>query len=147
MTHRGFTLLLAVLVSSIMLALGSAIYNIAAKEVILSSSGRDSQYAFYSADSGIECALYWDEKQNAFSSTSAATQMTCAGQTVSMSKSYDVPSQTETTNVSFTPIPCIDLTVTKQDGATIRTTIQSYGYNTCTASDPRRIERAIRVQY
>jgi len=61
---RGFTLLLAALVASIVLALGTSIYEIATKEVQLSSLGRDSQFAFYAADTAAECALYWDFRYN-----------------------------------------------------------------------------------
>lgn len=57
---KGFTLLFAVLVSVLVLAVGASIINIALKQVILSGAGRESQFAFYAANSGIECALYWD---------------------------------------------------------------------------------------
>lgn len=57
---RGFTLLFAVLVSIMILAVGASIINIALKQVILSGSGRESQFAFYAANTGLECALYWD---------------------------------------------------------------------------------------
>jgi hypothetical protein len=77
---RGFTLLLAALVASIVLALGSSIFLIARKQVTLSSLGRDSQFAFYAADTGAECALYWDIKHGAFGSSTPATAPHCAGQ-------------------------------------------------------------------
>lgn len=57
---RGFTLLFAVLVSVLVLAVGASIISIALKQVILSGAGRESQYAFYAANTGIECALHWD---------------------------------------------------------------------------------------
>lgn len=57
---RGFTLLLAALIASIVLSVGAAISSIANKQVLLSMLGRDSQYAFYMADTGAECALFWD---------------------------------------------------------------------------------------
>lgn len=57
---KGFTLLFAVLVSIMVLAVGTSIINISLKQVILSSSGRESQFAFYAANTGMECALYWD---------------------------------------------------------------------------------------
>ena len=72
-TKRGFTLLLAALVASIVLSLGSAIFLIAQKQVQLSSLGRDSQFAFYAADTGAECALYWDLRFGVFSTTTSAT--------------------------------------------------------------------------
>ena len=63
---RGFTILLAALVSAIVLAIGSSIFAIAQKQIILSSIGRDSQFAFYAADTAAECALYWDIRRQAF---------------------------------------------------------------------------------
>jgi hypothetical protein len=59
-TKKGFTLLFAVLVSVLVLSVGTSMINIAVKQVILSGSGRESQFAFYAANTGIECALYWD---------------------------------------------------------------------------------------
>lgn len=58
--QRGFALLFAVIVSVILLAVGSAIISIALKEISLSGTGRDSQKAFYASNTGIECALFWD---------------------------------------------------------------------------------------
>ena len=72
-TQRGFTLLLAALVSSIVLAVGAAIFSIAQKQVTLSALGRDSQFAFYAADTIAECALYWDFRFDYFSTTTPAT--------------------------------------------------------------------------
>lgn len=58
--EKGFALLFAVLVSVMVLAVGASIINISLKQVILSSAGRESQFAFYAANTGMECALYWD---------------------------------------------------------------------------------------
>ncbi len=65
---RGFTLFYAVLVSSLLLALGLAIFNITYKELILSAGARESAVAFYAADAGLECALFWDRKHSGLSS-------------------------------------------------------------------------------
>src|SRR5580692_686203 len=59
---RGFALLIAALVASVVLLLASAIYDIAQKQVTLASISEQSQYAFYAADTGAECALYWDDR-------------------------------------------------------------------------------------
>lgn len=58
--NKGFTLLFAVLVSVLVLAVGASVITIALKQTILSSTGRESQYAFYAANTGLECALFWD---------------------------------------------------------------------------------------
>jgi hypothetical protein len=80
--QRGFTLLLAALVASITLSLGAAIYSITLKQLTLSGIGRDSQFAFYAADTSAECALYWDIRQGAFNTTTPPATITCDGTTI-----------------------------------------------------------------
>lgn len=63
-TQKGFTLFVSLIVTSILLAVGFSIGNIILKQLSLSSSGRESQIAFFAADSGAECALYWDRKDS-----------------------------------------------------------------------------------
>ena len=58
--QKGFTLLYAVLVSSIVLSASLSIINIALKQHKLSALSRESQVAFYAANTGIDCALYWE---------------------------------------------------------------------------------------
>lgn len=59
---RGFTIFFAMLVGSLALAVGFAIYDLAVREIDLSGAANQSQYAIYAADTGVECALYWDSK-------------------------------------------------------------------------------------
>ena len=54
---KGFVILIAVVVSSLLVSMGLFISNIAYKELLLSSSTKASQQAFYVADSVMECAL------------------------------------------------------------------------------------------
>lgn len=67
-TQVGFTLFIAMIVTGLILGVGFSITNILLKQLTLSSSGRESQIAFYAADSAAECAIYWDRK-NADGST------------------------------------------------------------------------------
>lgn len=156
---RGFTLLLAVLISGILLALGFALYNIASKELILSSTGRDSQFAFYAADAGVECALYWDLKRNAFGTTAPlTTAVTCGAGTVPpgdgtavITRTHDGVANTDTYSFSYSlganaVDPCATVVLTRQYDPT-RTTIRSDGFNTCVTTDPRRLQRSIRTTY
>ncbi|MEX0918517.1 MAG: hypothetical protein WDZ85_00915 [Candidatus Paceibacterota bacterium] len=55
----GFVLLYSVLVTTVVLAVGLVLSNIITKQIILSIVARDSQVAFYAADSGYECLQYW----------------------------------------------------------------------------------------
>lgn len=61
---RGFTLFIALIVTSILLMVGFSIGNIILKQIQLSTAGRESQIAFYAADSAGECALYLDRKDS-----------------------------------------------------------------------------------
>ena len=60
--RAGFTLFVSMIVASLLLAVGFSIGNIILKQLLLSGSGKDSQVAFYAADSGVECAQFWDTK-------------------------------------------------------------------------------------
>ncbi len=170
----GFSLLYAVLVVSILISVGLSMADIATRQIVLSSSGRDSQIAFYAADSGIECALFWDLKnpsgQSAFS-TSTASTISCNGQSI-FTNSQTVPTNPTVSsliggggeadptsifyidfNLGSQPLAyCAIVTVNKSSnpvpgGSSILTKIESRGYNTCDVANPRRVERAIRVQY
>lgn len=59
---RGFTIFFASLVTALALAIGLAIYDLTVRELDLSSTASQSQYAIYAADTGAECALYLDTK-------------------------------------------------------------------------------------
>lgn len=58
----GFTVLFAALIAALLLAVGLAIFDIIFKQVTFARMVRDSNYAIYAADTGSECALYWDFK-------------------------------------------------------------------------------------
>ncbi|HVY72678.1 MAG TPA: hypothetical protein VG984_01315 [Candidatus Paceibacterota bacterium] len=59
---KGFTIFFATLVASLALAIGLAIYDITVRQLSLSTTVVQSHYAIFAADSGVECALYWDAK-------------------------------------------------------------------------------------
>ena len=73
LNKKGFALLFSVLVSSLLLALSASILHINYKEFLLSGFGRESQKAFYVADMGSECALYWDVRHTGFAESPFAT--------------------------------------------------------------------------
>lgn len=159
--NRGFTLLLAALLASLLSSLALAIFNIAQKEVILSSIGRDSQFAFYAADAGAECALYWDFKYNAFNPEEvyAGDPPQCAG---TLLNEFPTPYENgfpddepgglggaDTTTFWFESAGyCAYVSVTKTDNPR-RTDVESLGYSTrCNdVNHPRRLERAVRLTY
>ncbi len=169
-------MLFAVLVSSVLLTVGVSIFNLTLKELVLSSSGRESQFAFYAADTGIECAIYWDFKSAnpgimfATSTASVAAWRNdlidahtpapaCVGTNLVASfKTVTASTPTSATTRFQLTIPtkdpqgadasyCAIVDVAKSDALT-STLIESRGYNTaCDSSDPSRIERGLKVSY
>jgi hypothetical protein len=57
--QKAFTLLYSLIISSLILATVLSIVNIALKQSNITGLGKRSQVAFYAANSGMECALYW----------------------------------------------------------------------------------------
>lgn len=144
MKNKGFTLFVAIVIMGTLLLVATGIVNLAVKQALISNSGRESQNAFYAADTGIECALYWDVQNpsgiSAFA-TSTGSQINCNNQTMTVG---GVATSTFTFN--FNPDPyCTIVTVTK--GVNGSTKIESRGYNTCDPSNSRRVERAVRATY
>jgi len=151
----GFTLLLASLIASILLSVGIGIFNIVFKEFLLTSTARESHAAFYSADAGVECALYWDLVARVFATSSDSVPTppittVCNGQDITASSEWNLsglsPTRAVTTfSITFPPKEnCVTVIVIKDSG---NTTLESRGYNTCNTSNPRRVERGVRVSY
>jgi Tfp pilus assembly protein PilX len=77
--HRGFTLLIAVIFMTVMLSFGLALGSLGYKQITLASTATQSQYAFYAADAGLECALYADQQSNPLLFTMPASDPVAAG--------------------------------------------------------------------
>jgi len=147
--QEGFTLLLAALVASVVLALGTSIFALAQKELQLSSVGRDSQFAFYTADSAAECALFWDIRYTLFATSSPPASVTCDAQTASVTVQTQQAVTTFTYQYESGGL-CAKVSVAKQDTHP-RTTIHANGYNTSCAdiisSASRALERSVELRY
>lgn len=147
---RGFTLLIAVILSSVLVSVGLALLDISYKQVLLASTATQSQYAFYNADSALECALYWDQKYNAFDYTSplAASTIVCGNLTVT---DYAITTPSAGVKSTTFTIPCAGSgsagTVTIMKVSTGDTSVYTSGYNSCNATDTRRIERGLKATY
>lgn len=59
----GFVILFAVTISAIILAIALGVANISLKEVQFGTSARDTNDAFFAADTGIEYVLFQDLKE------------------------------------------------------------------------------------
>lgn len=165
--NAGFTLLFASLVVALVLSIGLAIANITVTQLILSSAGKESQFAFYNADSGIECALYYEyngdrgDGKPFFPSTDptvlpSADSIVCAGKSPQYVTAELSGATTTTTFFINDPDNCVKEDPTfevrvsrslREDGFSTDVFIESRGYNTCDTSNPRRIERGLYAQF
>lgn len=60
---NGFALLIALIISSILLVVGVGVAGIGFREMRLASFSSQSEIAFFAAETGLECGLYWDKAQ------------------------------------------------------------------------------------
>ena len=141
-------MLFSVLISSLLVVVGLSIFNITLKEMTISTAGRESQVAFFAANSGLECALYWDVHENAFSKPILNTSDIPCGINISISThniSNTVFSFNITTDVDS---PCVEVSVEKKTDSAVppveTTTIRSQGKNTCVAG-ARKVQRGLQA--
>ena len=153
-SQRGFTLLFAILVSGLLFAMGMAIANLALKEIILSSAGKQSEIAFFAADTGAECALYWDLRRVAFPDHQGPqpAAISCTGSTVTPTVTQASANRATVQFTLDTASYCAVVTVAKTRSPVAATVIESRGHNDpdCSGSardNPARVERALRVRY
>jgi len=148
--QRGFVSLLALLLANVFLLIGLSVYAISVKELNLSSGGRESTFAFYASDGGMECALYWDIQHEVFASTTSpvVNEIICNQKTIEVSHTIVDLEDVSSFNFSFGDSeddPCVEVMITKRND--MKTEIISKGRNNCNLFNPRRVERAWRVIY
>ena len=159
------TVFIAISIMAVLMFVSFAVLNITIKGTLFATSGRDSQVAFFAADAGLECALYWDSKFDPSKfATSTPSTISCGNNTIS-TNSQIIP--TNPSQYSFiggggngnptsifyfdfntgnNQLPyCAIVSVTKNTNGT--TYIKSKGYNTCDTNNMRRVERGIEVLY
>lgn len=137
--NKGFVILFAFTLSSILLAIALGVANIALKEVKFGTSAKDTNNAFLAADTGIEYALFNDKPPTSSFIPAPGTSQT-----------WDfVVSQLGGAGTS-----CAKVSVQKDNTSPPNTitTIVSKGYNigdiaTCSSSNPDRIERELKISY
>lgn len=157
----GFTILFAVLIGSLLFSIGLGIAHVSIREILLSAAGKESERAFFAADTGIECALFWDiykgKQELVFPSSGNETGgrefIACNGESdVSVKPVSGIATAaTSTFALDFTdgeskPAGCAFVTIGKTvSGSTV---IESRGRNDCEDRiNPARVERALRVRY
>ena|SRR3989344_578193 len=142
MKKQGITLLLAIFIGSLALTLGIGVFTLVYGELGFSGTSKDSLVAFFSADSGIECALYWDIRQNAFA-TSTTSNITCDNDTATVGGSSGFSSFV----ITFSDGSCTTVTVAKGAQTTITSLGQNLGDSSCRSVSNRVVQRGLEVSY
>jgi Tfp pilus assembly protein PilX len=175
--EEGFTLILAIFLSTIVLTITLSMMSILYKQLVLSTADRESQIAFFAADTGMECAYYWDfradlagsstqsifQRQSTLLPTLGDIKPHCAGQKITatdgptgetpFSSSATTTSAGDTIYTTIFYITNINSTqactyvVVNKNETQKTTVIESHGQNRCVLGDTRRVERAIQFRY
>lgn len=142
--QHGAVLLIAILISSVALAVGMGVYNRTYKELIFASFWKQTQVAFASADAGLECAQYWD-LQGVGSPTCFGAPITSWVPGNTGSFQMDTLVGSGCVNVDITVfVPVLPSDPTRR--------ISAKGYNvSCivlsAGTNPRIVERGLKVTY
>ena len=164
--------MVAVLVNSIIIVIGLGIYGIVFREFTLAVVSRESQTAFYAADTLAECVLYWDQKRDVLGShQDLADKMVCDKKdndataiTLTLESGYPstlCPGKQENIYDAVLTMqssrnakkPSADIMVDKKDSCdpsdpfSVSTELSANGYNNDTPGDPKRIERGLDINY
>jgi len=166
--QNGFTLLLAMLILSILLSAALGVSDIIIKGNKFSLIAQESQKAFFAADKGIDCALFYHIAYDRVPGVSPAwthgpfprndapnsnddinmSLVTCDGDRLDSLPSWSITttldSGTTRFRLDFADGACAEVTVLNENNG-VDTTITSNGYNTCDPTDPSRTLRVIEV--
>ncbi|MCX6755365.1 MAG: hypothetical protein NT068_02395 [Candidatus Nomurabacteria bacterium] len=155
----GFVLLFSIILASIIFAIAIGVSSISYKEILLTTSAKNSNDAFFAADVGIECALYLDKDAASSpfvpgsSNDNFSTSTDCAGLTVSpISSTGSGAISFNLFNLDSTSNSCAIVSVVKDVVANPQTmTIISKGYNSGREPDcpsgNNIVERQLQASY
>lgn len=167
-TKKGYTLLFAVILASIVLSIAAFILSISRKQIILTAASRDSTIAIYAVDSGLQCAME-NYTGSLFSTTTPFTFSCYTGNT---SVSFTDLEAEQIVGMGFSnnhavygsqAIPvylpngsCAKVSFTSgvsTYSGRMRVVIDSLGYSLgdstsgCPKNNPKTVERAVRLVY
>lgn len=149
----GFVILFAVTLASILLAIALGVSNIAFKELKFGTNARSTNDAFFAADVGAECALYYDrtdQKKFPSSGSGPTTDISCAtarpvfsGDSTRWFYNFTVVGLGDSSQ------GCAKVTVEKTSVPTTKIVSKGYndGGNSCNTQGSNIVERRLEVSY
>ena len=147
-SSHGFALLFTVTLSAILLSVALGITSVAMKEVQFGTSAKDTNDAFFAADTGAECVMFNDKSTNSVFDGESHS-VSCNNGSVQISGSSPWTLYVPGPNGSLTQ-NCAVVTVTKTGGANPTTAIVSRGHNIATgscAATINTVERELDINY
>lgn len=152
--QNGYAILFAVVVISSISIIVAGLTSTALKQVILSSLAKDSQIAFYQADTASDCAFYAEMVKGVDEPDFFKTDnvWSCGGQDLIVKPgtdgSYDLIPIEE---VYYSDNPCFKISVVKSnldtDPPSVAVNIKARGYNVCDNKNPKIVEREVEINY
>lgn len=148
---NGFVVLYAVLVTTVIVAVGLIMSNIMVKQIILSTTGRDSQKAFYAANAGLECVIFWDREYEAFGyfisgiyENDIYSPIECNGQPIDIENGARSDGYKDDITIQFPDTNSMAIVSIDKNTSNPNSIIISKGYNSTDLSSPRLVQRIIR---
>lgn len=143
--NKGYAILFTIVIVSAISVITAGITNATYKQLILSSLAKDSQTAFYQADTAGDCALYAEMILGAIPSniTTTGGAWSCGNTSLNV-----VPKTPSSSGYDISPInpdsssPCFRISVTK---TITSTAVSAKGYNICNTNNIRTVEREIKI--
>lgn len=172
--NKGFALIYSIIVSMIVLIVITSIVSLGIRQNKLSGISAESQKAFYSANTALECALYWDNHTVDEGHVVFMFNGNLRGEFVSkpfVRKNYEhikcgrgsivndsigkdglypftINGNTTYFSIKTDAGYCANVVVEKKvNGEKLVTTITTKGYNVCDLDDPNALERGLVIQY
>ncbi|MEY2672023.1 MAG: hypothetical protein RL687_440 [Candidatus Parcubacteria bacterium] len=148
-SQKGYAILYTVVIISIIMTISIGLSNAVNKQLILSSVARDSQSAFYQADTAIECALLI---QFTYAPYVTDDNFDCGlktdgtGITLTAIEDSASPGVFRIKDDSITSGPCFEIYVDERTPSPNKL-IRASGYNECNPTSPKRVERSFEVRY
>ncbi len=124
--NRAFVILFAVTLSALLLSIALGISNIAFREVRFSTNARDTNDAFFAADTGIECAFINDKSTSNSFRGSGTGSIQCLGGNVTVNNTTSLLYDFKLAGLGSQNKGCAIVSVDKRASVYV---ITSKGYN------------------
>lgn len=149
--RSGFVILFAVTLAAILLSIAIGVTSIALKEIKFGTSAKDTNEAFFAADTGIECAMSNNKSTGVvFIDPPSSTSIICNNSSINVIENQLSVWTFTIVGLGNTGQGCAKVVVDKRSLVSPTTTIIAKGYNnggnTCVAG-ANTIEREVKTSY